>query len=189
MNQPDQKTGPEQQEGHQQPLPLFRPEALASQQQRLYGEILLLRPLSMAFLGWLGLAIAASVVGFLLLGQITDRARVSGILLSPGAGQSSNEAILFVPGRILGFVQPGKQVWLLGPADQRQSATVQRISDLAVDSARAPLSAKLDPTHRVLVTLSSPIGETGGSGSVKIEADVPLGKKPLIKWLFQRAGA
>ena len=70
MNQPDKKTGPEQQEGHQQPLPLFRPEALASQQQKLYGEILLIRPLSLAFLGWLGLAIAASIVGFLLLGAL-----------------------------------------------------------------------------------------------------------------------
>ena len=66
MNQPDKKTGPEQQEGHQQPLPLFRPEALASQQQKLYGDILLIRPLSLAFLGWLGLVIAASIAGFLL---------------------------------------------------------------------------------------------------------------------------
>ena len=193
MNQPDKKTGPEQQEGHQQPLPLFRPEALASQQQKLYGDILLIRPLSLAFLGWLGLVIAASIAGFLLLGQITEKTRVSGILLSPGAGAaSSDEAILFVPDRILGFVQPGKQVWLLGPSDQRQSATVELISSLAIDPARVPFSGKLAGTgsmHRVLVALSSPTGQTSQSGSAKVEAEVPLGKKSLIKWLFQRAGA
>ncbi len=193
MNQPDNKTGPEQQEGHQQPLPLFRPEALASQQQKLYGEILLIRPLSLAFLGWLGLAISASILGFLLLGQITEKTRVSGILLSPGAGgASSDEAMLFVPDRILGFVQPGKQLWLVGPDDQRQSATVELVSSLALDPARAPFSEKLAgkvPMHRVLVALSSPIGETAQPGSTKIEAEVSLGKKSLIKWLFQREGA
>jgi hypothetical protein len=192
MNQPDNKTGPEQQEGHQQPLPLFRPEALASQQQKLYGEILLIRPLSLAFLGWLGLAISASILGFLLLGQITEKTRVLGVLLPPGGGgASSDEAMLFVPDRILGFVQPGKQLWLVGPADQRQSATVELVSSLAVDPARAPFSEKLagkGPMHRVLVVLSSPIGETAQPGSTKIEAEVALGKKSLIKWLFQRAG-
>src|SRR5205807_9764630 len=101
MNQPDKKPGPAPQQGEKEPLPLFRPEALASQQQKLYGEILLIRPLSLAFLGWLGIAIAGCVLGFLLLGQITEIARVSGVLLpSPETTAASTEADLFVPDRI-----------------------------------------------------------------------------------------
>lgn len=51
------------------PLPLFRPEVLASQQQKFFGEVLVIRPLSGAFLIWLGLALAGAILGILLLGR------------------------------------------------------------------------------------------------------------------------
>src|SRR5947199_6462774 len=82
MNQPDTKPGPAPQEVEKEPLPLFRMEALASQQQKLYGEILLIRPLSLTFLGWLGVALAGCVLGFLLLGKTTEKARVFGVVQS-----------------------------------------------------------------------------------------------------------
>jgi hypothetical protein len=55
-----------------QPLPLFRAEVLASQQQKFYGEILLIRPFSTSFLITLGLALGAVVLGVLLLGHYTE---------------------------------------------------------------------------------------------------------------------
>src|SRR5437763_5845552 len=161
MNQPDTKPGPAPQEVEKEPLPLFRPEALASQQQKLYGEILLIRPLSLTFLVWLGVAIAASVLGFLLLGQITENARVSGVLLPASEiNAAPQEANLFVPDGILRFVQPGEHLLLIGPADQRQSVTVQRISNSAISLTEVPppwILATATPTHRVVVTLSGPI--------------------------------
>jgi hypothetical protein len=41
-----------------EPLPLFRPEAL-SRQERFFGEVLHIRPLSFAFLGSLVIGMAA----------------------------------------------------------------------------------------------------------------------------------
>ncbi|HEV2961845.1 MAG TPA: hypothetical protein VG649_08490 [Candidatus Angelobacter sp.] len=197
MNQSDKKPGPgpATQQGENQPLPLFRPEALASQQQKLYGEILLIRPLSLTFLGWLGVAIAGSVLGFLLLGQITEKARVSGVLLPIHETTTAPaEADLFVPDQILRFVQPGEHLLLVGPADQRQSVTVKGISNTVVNAAEVPLRETLAaaaPMHRVIVTLSAPISGALSSDSsfTKVEAEIPLGKKPLIKWLFGRPGA
>src|SRR5215510_11308020 len=52
----------------QPPLPLFRPEVLAAHGQKLYGEILLIRPLSSALFAWLGIVLATALL-VLLLGQ------------------------------------------------------------------------------------------------------------------------
>lgn len=59
----------------QPPLPLFRPEVLASQQHKFYGEVLTIRPFSTAFLIWLGVVLAAVVIGVLLLGHYTESVR------------------------------------------------------------------------------------------------------------------
>ncbi len=185
---------------------MFRPEALASQQQKLYGEILLIRPLSLTFLGWLGVAIAGSILGFLLLGKITEKARVSGVLL-PSAipagherSETRTEADLFVPARLVKFLQPGDHLLLLGPEDERQSVTVKQISGSAVSPMDIPPSQKSGtptPMYRVVVTLSSPISEAASINNLEttdsrgawVEAEIPLGRKPLIKWLFERSGA
>jgi len=70
-------------EAFEQPLPLFRPEVLASQQQKAYGEILRIRPLSAALFVWLGIALAALVVAVLLLGHYTRSIHASGQPLQP----------------------------------------------------------------------------------------------------------
>lgn len=62
----DSKTGPN---AAQPPLPLFRPEVLASQQQKFFGNVLGIRPLSGTFFIWLGLILAGGVLGILILGQ------------------------------------------------------------------------------------------------------------------------
>jgi len=57
----------------QSPLPLFRPEVLAAQQQKFYGEVLLVRPFSGQFFIFLGLVLSAAVFALLLLRQYTEK--------------------------------------------------------------------------------------------------------------------
>jgi len=59
----------------QPPLPLFRPEVLAAQQQKFYGEVLHIRPFSGQFFILLGIVIAAAVLGILFLGRYTEEVR------------------------------------------------------------------------------------------------------------------
>ncbi|HXB19844.1 MAG TPA: hypothetical protein VNV88_00615 [Candidatus Solibacter sp.] len=210
MHQPDKNSVQSPREGADKPLPLFRPEALASQQQKLYGEILLIRPLSLTFLGSLGVAIAVCVLGFLLLGQITEKARVFGVLSGHEMPQARTEVDLFVPDRLLKFLQPGTRLLLRGPADERQSVTVKRISTSIVSPTEIPQQQSVlahGPMYRVVVTLSRPISSpsslgnsvtdssviansvTADSANARVEAEVPLGRKRLIRWLFERSGA
>src|SRR6478736_2384771 len=80
-----------------EPLPLFRPEAIAALQQKFYGEIILIRPFPLMLLCWFALGITAAVLGFLFLGQYTERARVPGIINSGGPA----EAAVYVPARMI----------------------------------------------------------------------------------------
>lgn len=57
----------------QPPLPLFRPEVLASQQHKFYGDVLSIRPFSGSFFLWLGILLAGFIVGILLLGRYTEK--------------------------------------------------------------------------------------------------------------------
>src|SRR5215467_3890770 len=121
----------------EQPLPLFRPEALAAQQQKFYGEILLIRPLALTLFVWLGIGLASAVIGFLLLGHHTERVRVSGIISSGQSAGSSNptssEANLYVPERAVSFVRTGETVVLQSPAG-RETAVVTEISKSALSA-------------------------------------------------------
>ncbi|HEY6251783.1 MAG TPA: hypothetical protein VI685_17635 [Candidatus Angelobacter sp.] len=76
----------------QPPLPLFRPEVLACQQQKFYGEVLLIRPFSAAFFIWLGLLLAGAVLGILLLGHYTEDNR-------PDSGHQQSTALRDVKAR------------------------------------------------------------------------------------------
>ena len=54
-------------ESSEHPLPLFRPEVWAAQQQKVYGEVLRIRPLSVRLLVCLGIALAGLLLGVLIL--------------------------------------------------------------------------------------------------------------------------
>lgn len=62
-------------------MDLFRSEALAHQRQRLLGEILLVRPLSIQILSWVAFFIAMIIVGFAIWGSYTKKQRVVGVLM------------------------------------------------------------------------------------------------------------
>jgi hypothetical protein len=197
-----------------EPLPLFRPEALAAVQQKFYGEIILIRPFPLMLLGWFAVGIAAAVLGFLLLGQYTERARVSGVVVAPSAGSgpsaSNLEAEFYVPGRMISRLRPGEQLALrCGTCSAQfalQTGTVQAISDTPLGPAElsqmdlnlAGPANKIPvykiPVYKIKVSLPpqaaqfaqlNPSPQTG----VRMEAEIPLGRKPLIQWFFERSGS
>ncbi len=194
------------------PLPLFRPEALAAQQHKFQGQIILIRPLSLLFLGWLGIALAASTLAFLVLGHYTEKARVTGVLLAGSSTAktldgSQRTANVYVPSRWMAKLHPGDRLSLLCrtcPDEIReQNGTVRQISNTPVIPAEVALVnvSISEPSYKITVSLTPPaaqlsqmrISQTQVSQTndppqtgIPIEAEIPLGRKPLIQWLFER---
>lgn len=209
MSLPGETLGSAARHNSVEPLPLFRPEALAAVQQKLYGEIILIRPFPLMLLGWFAVGIAAAVLGFLLLGQYTEQARVSGVVVAPSAGPGASasnlEAEFYVPGRVISRLHPGEQLALrCGTCSSQfalQIGTVQAISDTPLGPAelsRMDLNlagpANKIPVYKIKVSLPpqaaqfaqlNPSPQTG----VRMEAEIPLGRKPLIQWFFERSGS
>lgn len=171
-----------------QPLPLFRAEALAAQQHKFYGEILLIRPFSLTLLVWLGIGISAAVLGFLLLGTYTEKAHVDGVLLP-----KEKAADLFLPAQTVKFVQVGQSIQIHCRSCSRIEAqtrigTVEEISKSALSPEE--LSAQLHPAppgplYRVRLTLPANEDQPFPEGA-RLEATLPRGRKPLLNWLFER---
>src|SRR5215469_12736366 len=195
MQYPDETRDSAQNNGDQ-PLPLFRPEAILNQQQKSYGDIILIRPLSLTLLTVLALAIVALAAAFLLLGHYTEKARVSGALLAEPAGASSPNdaglrAELYVPGRLLASVEPGARLQLhCGSCPQKlreQDVTVLKVSDTPItpDSSSADTKAS-EPSYKVTVSLPPGAVQSAAfnhppQAGVPVEAEIPLGRKPLLK--------
>lgn len=166
-------------------LPLFRSEALAARQDKFYGEILLIRPFSITFLSWLGAAIAAAFVAYLLLGHYTERARISGVVVTPAGISQAARADLYVPARDLGFVHVGQLIPVrCSGCSATLPATVEQVSSTPSNSQE---SSSPRPTYKVRVAFANSANDPAVGG--KVEADLPLERKPLLKWLFARSGA
>jgi len=182
------------------PLPLFRPEAIAALQQKFYGEIILIRPFPLMLLCWFALGITAAVLGFLFLGQYTERARVPGIINS-----GLSEAAVYVPARMIAGLHPGTQLTLRCsscPAQfARQVGTVLEIPQSPATPADLS-QANLDlagpgntiAIYKIKVSLPPQAAQTmqvdpSTQAGVRVEAEIPLGHKPLIKWFFERSGS
>ncbi len=192
---------------HGDPLPLFRPEAIAALQQKFYGEIILVRPFSLMLLCWFALGITAAVLGFLFLGQYTDRARVPGVIsansFSSPSGVLGSGAEFYVPGTLRDRLHVGAQLTLRCdscPAKfAHQVGTILEIPQAPVDPGELSqrnlgLTESLDQIYKIKVSLPpqaaqamqvNPSTQTG----VRVEAEIPLGHKPLIKWFFERSGS
>src|SRR5258708_32012451 len=197
------------------PLPLFRPEALAAQQHKFYGQIVLIRPFSLLFLGWLGFAIAASAMAFIFLGHYTEKARVPGILLAgrhsaTSAATLPSTADFYVPSRWMAKLHPGDMISLRCQTCsfefREQSATVQQISNAPLSPMEVAALANVsvtEPAYKITVSLTPPaaqipqsqtsqmqVSQTKGppQTGIPVEAEIPLGSKPFIQWLFERSG-
>jgi hypothetical protein len=202
MQQPDEAH--DSRHNGTQPLPLFRPEALLYQQQKSFGEIVLIRPLSLTILTCLALAIIALTGSFLLLGHYTERVRVSGALLAEPSGVSATDqgqlrAELYVPARWIVSTQPGTQLLLRCPSCSskfaEQPATVVAISAAPSTPDKNSTSEKsFGPSYKVIVALPPQVAQRAGldhqpQTSVPVEAEISLGRKPLVKWLFKPSGS
>jgi hypothetical protein len=182
------------------PLPLFRPEAIAALQQKFHGEIILIRPFPLMLLCWFALGITAAVLGFFFLGQYTEKARVPGII---NAGQS--QAAIYVPANLIARLHPGTQLSLRCgscPAQfARQVGTIQEIPQSPLSPAEmSEANVNLAGTgnqiqfYKIKVSLPPQAAQTmqvnpSTQAGVRVEAEIPLGHKPLIKWFFERSGS
>ena len=194
---------------HAEPLPLFRPEAVAALQHKFYGEIILIRPFPLMLLCWFALGITAAVFGFLFLGQYTEKARVPGVIISldsaaANAGSAKAEAALFVPESMISRLHPGTQLALhcdSCPAQlTRQVGTVLEIpqspastSDLSEANLNMAATGNKSHLYKIQVSLPPQAAQTmqvnPSTQAVRVEAEIPLGHKPLIKWFFERSGS
>jgi len=188
-----------------EPLPLFRPEAIAALQQKFYGEIILVRPFSLMLLCWFALGITAAVLGFLFLGQYTERARVPGLVSASSLSDPvGSGAEFYVPGNLRDRLHVGSQLTLrcdLCPAKfAHQRGTILDITQTPMDptefSQKNPgLVGPLDKSiYKIKVSLPPQAAQTmqvnpSTQAGPKVEAEIPLGHKPLIKWFFERSGS
>jgi hypothetical protein len=183
-----------------EPLPLFRPEAIAALQQKFYGEIILIRPFSLMLLCWFALGITAAVLGFLFLGQYTERARVPGVITVSGVSSPAMAAELYVPGRWIGRLHAGSRLFLrcdsCTPQFGRQAGTVLQVADAPLGQTElAQRSLDLPgPVYKIAVSLPPQAAQVtqanpSPQAGVRVEAEIPLGRKPLIKWFFERSGS
>ena len=181
-------------------LPLFRPEAIAALQQKFHGEIILIRPFPLMLLCWFALGITAAVVGFFFLGQYTEKARVPGFI---NAGQS--QAAIYVPAGLISRLHPGTQLSLRCgscPAQfARQAGTIQEIppsplspADLNQANLNLAGTGNQIQFYKIKVSLPPQAAQTmqvdpSTQAGARVEAEIPLGHKPLIKWFFERSGS
>jgi hypothetical protein len=182
-------------EAQSQPLPLFRPEALAAQ-ERIHGEVLRIRPLSAALFPWLGAAVVAVTAAYLFAGHYTEKAKVIGSFLTEprattaaasSASASSVQAVFLVPARWIGAVQQGTNVGVRCPGGpdpgRRITAPVVEIS---------PSSTNPAADYTVTLALSSDIfkllpNTNSPQSSSRLEAEIPLGRRHLVHMLMERS--
>jgi hypothetical protein len=158
-----------------EPLPLFRPEVL-SKQERFFGEVLLIRPFSFWFLGWLVGGAAALAYGVLFFSTYTETAAVRGILLR---GPTPGRASVAVPS-LHAAIEPGMQVAIrclhcanpiaefpaiargvsdvTAPAGKAGSRSARQIVELSYEASAAS-SFEQWPASGTAVELALPIGQ------------------------------
>ncbi len=201
MQRPDEILDTSAHHNGVQPLPLFRPEAILHQQQKSYGEIILIRPLSLTLLTCLALVIIGLASAFLLLGRYTEKVRVSGTLMtasSEAANSSGTEirAELSVPQRLLVSIRPGMQISLRCQSCTQpfaQPATVLQITPTPSPTSQSTSTSAFDPVYKVTLSFS-PQSQIAAFNhlpqtAMPVEAEIPLDRKPLIKWLFKPSGS
>jgi hypothetical protein len=175
--------GPDSRASHNggTPLPLFRQEALLHQQQKFYGDVILIRPLSLTLLTWGTLAIVALAVGLLGFVRYTEKLR----LPATGAGATANQIELHVPARWLSLFKPGAQISVRCrgcSSPVHENGTVLAISSTPLTPAANP-----EQTYKITVSLPAPAAQNlAQQPGAALEAEIPLGRKPLIHWFFSR---
>lgn len=178
------------------PLPLFRPEALAAR-NNFHGEALFIRPFSWVFLCWLAACITAATIGFLLAAHYTPTARVLGKISSTqaigAAGEQQLKANFYLEQNRPFRVQAGTRVLLRCSGCSKPSAISGVVTGISTvspsDSSGSTNLARPGPVREVTVALpplNSPLASNGFAPGATLEAEFPLPRRPLIDWLIRR---
>jgi hypothetical protein len=195
MRGPDAQPGTEPNGRSLATTPLFRPEALEVHTRNLYGEILLVRPLSLALLCWVGAGLAAIAAAIVVWGSYTETGHVTGTLRL----QESRPEVRFeVPARWKDYLHEGQSVSLrcrscTDPYFNHSTGIVTSISPRPADipiseTFSASISTGREPLWTVTVSLSGNHNSPLRAGA-RIEAALPLARHRLFHWIFGRAAA
>ncbi|TNC51969.1 hypothetical protein FHG66_03965 [Rubellimicrobium rubrum] len=188
--------------------PLFRPEAVAEQESRWLGQVLIVPRLGLS----LGVAFAAllalGVLGLLVFGQYTRTERLAGWLVPAIAGASAGgqgtgvplEARLHAPGHAIGDLRPGQRVQLRYDAFPYQrhgqhKGVVRRLLPASLtpeevaEITGSPALAVSGPLFEVEVDLVDPAAEVMGQGArlmptMTLEADVLIETRKVWEWVL-----
>jgi multidrug efflux pump subunit AcrA (membrane-fusion protein) len=173
MQQADTNSGPP-------PLPLFRAEAMAARQQSAQGEILLIRPFSLVFLCWLGVAVAAATLGFLFFGHATQSRWIEGTITTQSS--ASLQAAFQVP-------ESQTQTLTLGHDLVIRCETCSQTLTGRIVSISRSTAAVSSGSHDLYSTVTAvlPAQEHLQPG-VRVKAQIQLGKKSLLAWLLEKPG-
>jgi len=184
-----------------QPLPLFRPEALAAR-EKLQGEILSIRPFSRyEFLGLVA-GVIACALGFLLLAKYEPRATVPGSMSSVTRDTAtqkgfSSKATFYAPGKWIQNIHPGSRLTVYGPPSSHRASLSGVV--VAIRPVEHPLAGAASPGQNlaiprpvyevtVAISLNSlPANADRFHPGAKLEAEIPLERRPLLRWLIGAA--
>jgi len=193
---------------------LFRDEVLQERQTQFLGTIRIARNPSFTLVTAVSLLFAAALVAYACWGEVTRKARLSGVLApvqgtpslsAPQAGHvTALAAHLFAPGKTAGFVRAGQAVWLRYTAYPYQKfgmakGAIETVSPTPLNPQDLPASHALprtnsapgsEPVYQVTVALESQaIGAYGETQPLKagmtLEADVIQERRRIWEWLLE----
>jgi hypothetical protein len=116
----------------------------------------------------------------------------------PTAAPAKLEAAVYVPVRLLERLHPGTQLSLRCNSCAAQFGhpvgTVMEVPQTPVEPAELSQNnlSFVGPVYKIAVSLPPQAAQTmqlnpSPQSGVRVEAEIPLGHKPLIKWFFERS--
>lgn len=171
-----------------EPLPLFRPEALAAR-QNLEGHVLTIRTLSLRLFVFLAALVCAAAIVFGLVATYAPMMKSSGALyrVDKAAGPRL-QAIFYVPEKWTKSIQPGSRLQVRCSRCSHPIFLSGTVAELIPATEVSSNVAQPEPVSRVTVILSkqnsSPRDSDGLQPGATLEAEFPLQRRPVIQWLM-----
>jgi hypothetical protein len=176
-----------------EPLPLFRPEALAAR-QNLNGSVLTIRAFSLRFLASLAAAVGVLLLACAAFTSCVPTTQVAGAVSDIHSPDSTQiQAVFYVPVKLTRSIQPGSRLALHCSRCSHSvslSGTVAGVSPATGPAARDASTnlARPEPLCMVTVALSTQNSHLKGQDRLQagttLEAEFPLEPRPLLQWLI-----
>jgi hypothetical protein len=174
----------------------FRKEVLDARRQSWLGNISLAQPLRWQVLAGVAMALATAVLCVLFFGTYTARSRVVGELVPASAAVPRLQAQLLIPGRAIGFIEPGDRILLRYQAFPyqkfgHQAGRVASISRNAIAPTGGIRGA--ERVYRVRVDLEHQSIMAGGKPrplrpGMLLDADLLGERRRLYEWILKPRG-